>query len=183
MGYQLLSCVWELTLKCNLACTHCGSSAGYKRESELSPEECLRVAGELINLKCRSVTLIGCEIFYYRGWEKIARKLTDGGVLVNFVTNGFSIQPEDIENIKYAKITNVAVSVDGTKEIHDTIRNNKKSFDRLTSTIIRLKEADIPVSVISTITGKGFYVTVPSEKLPVCRMVKFYHHSLALYKK
>jgi radical SAM protein with 4Fe4S-binding SPASM domain len=77
-------------------------------------------------------------------------------LLLNFVTNGISIHPEDIENNRYAKITNVADSVDGTKEIHDTIRNNKKSFDRLTSTIIRLKEADIPVSVISTITGKGF---------------------------
>jgi radical SAM protein with 4Fe4S-binding SPASM domain len=155
MSYRLLSCVWELTLKCNLACTHCGSSAGSKRESELSLEECLSIAEGLINLKCRSVTLLGGEIFYYKGWEEIARKLTDGGVLVNFVTNGFSLSSEDIENIRYSKINNVAVSVDGTKEVHNSIRNNKRSFERLTKTISRLTEENIPVSVISTITNKG----------------------------
>jgi radical SAM protein with 4Fe4S-binding SPASM domain len=157
MSYQLLSCVWELTLKCNLACTHCGSSAGIKRESELSLGECMTIADGLINLGCRLVTLLGGEIFYYPGWEKIARKLSDGGVLVNFVTNGFSLGPDDIEKIKYSKIVNVAVSVDGTKEIHDSIRNNKKSFERLTDTITRLIDENIPVSVISTITNRGLH--------------------------
>jgi MoaA/NifB/PqqE/SkfB family radical SAM enzyme len=33
--------VWELTLKCNLACGHCGSRAGDRRDDELSPEEAL----------------------------------------------------------------------------------------------------------------------------------------------
>ena len=156
MNYQLLSCVWELTLKCNLACTHCGSSAGSKRENELSLEECLVIASGLINLKCRLVTLLGGEIFYYPGWEKIARKLTDGGVLVTMVTNGYSLGPEDIKNIRYSRIASVAVSVDGTGEIHNSVRNNKRSFERLTDTILKLKEENIPVSVISTLTHKGF---------------------------
>jgi radical SAM protein with 4Fe4S-binding SPASM domain len=156
MSYQLLSCVWELTLKCNLACTHCGSGAGNKRDSELTLEECMSIADGLINLKCRLVTLLGGEIFFYPGWEEIARKLSDGGVLVNFVTNGFSLSSEDIEKIKYSKIVNVAVSVDGTEEIHNIVRNHKHSFERLTNTILRLKEENIPVSVISTITKQGF---------------------------
>ena len=115
----------------------------------------MRVADELIHLKCKTVTLLGGEIFYYKGWEKIARKLSDGGVLVNYVTNGFSLSPQEIKNIKYSKVVSVAVSVDGTKEIHNRIRNNKKSFDRLTNTITRLKEEKIPVTVISTITNEG----------------------------
>jgi radical SAM protein with 4Fe4S-binding SPASM domain len=155
MSYRLLSCVWELTLKCNLACTHCGSSAGRKRESELTLTECIGVAGGLINLKCKSVTLLGGEVFYYQGWEKIARKLSDGGVLVNLVTNGFSLSSEDVRKIKDAGITNVAVSVDGTKEVHDSIRNNTRSFERLTKTIKHLKAENIPVSVISTLTQQG----------------------------
>jgi len=33
--------VWEITLKCNLACQHCGSRAGHTRSHELSTEEAL----------------------------------------------------------------------------------------------------------------------------------------------
>jgi len=155
MNYQLITCVWELTLKCNLKCSHCGSSAGTRRESELTLEEGLRVADELIHLRCKTVTLLGGEIYYYDGWEKIARKLSDGGVLVNFVTNGYSLSPEDLKNIRYSGVVNVAVSVDGTGEIHNKVRNNRRSFDRLTNTIIRLKEENIPVTVISTITNQA----------------------------
>lgn len=36
--------VWELTLKCDQPCQHCGSRAGAARVEELSLEEILRVA-------------------------------------------------------------------------------------------------------------------------------------------
>ena len=40
---------------------------------ELSVDECLVVARDLIQLGCRRTTLIGGEVFLYQGWEKIAR--------------------------------------------------------------------------------------------------------------
>ena len=33
--------VWEITLRCDLACTHCGSRAGKARPDEISTAEAL----------------------------------------------------------------------------------------------------------------------------------------------
>ena len=37
-------CMWELTIKCNMRCKHCGSMAGQARKNELTVEECFDVA-------------------------------------------------------------------------------------------------------------------------------------------
>jgi MoaA/NifB/PqqE/SkfB family radical SAM enzyme len=45
--------VWELTLRCDQPCTHCGSRAGDARPSELSTAEALRVVAELAEMRTR----------------------------------------------------------------------------------------------------------------------------------
>src|SRR4051812_3874560 len=42
--------VWELTLKCDLACRHCGSRAGAPRPDELSLPEALDLVRQLAEL-------------------------------------------------------------------------------------------------------------------------------------
>ena len=42
--------VWETTLRCNMRCIHCGSTAGDEREEELSTAEALDVCCQLIEL-------------------------------------------------------------------------------------------------------------------------------------
>ena len=68
--YVPAHCVWELTLRCNMRCLHCGSRAGRARADELSVEECFRVGDDLAALGCRQVTFIGGEVFLYPGWNK-----------------------------------------------------------------------------------------------------------------
>ena len=40
--------VWEITMRCDHACAHCGSRAEFARPDELSTEELLGVADQLI---------------------------------------------------------------------------------------------------------------------------------------
>lgn len=143
-------CVWELTLLCNMRCVHCGSSAGRAREHELTVAECLPLADELAALGCRHATLIGGEIFLYRGWEEIAGRLADRGVLVNIITNGLVLDDAEIEKIRLAKLCNVCLSIDGLKESHDAIRR-RDSFDRALRALGRLRSEGIPVSVVTTL--------------------------------
>src|SRR5262245_6754271 len=58
---QFLMVVWELTLRCNLACKHCGSRAGKARSNELTTAEALEVVRQLGELRVREVALIGGE--------------------------------------------------------------------------------------------------------------------------
>ena len=136
--YVPKNCVWELTLKCNMKCIHCGSSAGQARNNELSLKECLGVADQLIDLGCQYLTFIGGEIFLYDGWEKIARKLSEGGVDVNIITNAHLFGDDQIEQIRYAKLGNVGISLDGMEASHNRIRNSKTSFQRVMKAIDRL---------------------------------------------
>lgn len=155
--YVPQTCVWEVTLKCNMRCIHCGSSAGKARNNELSLKECLGVADQLIDLGCRYLTLIGGEVFLYDGWEKIARKLSEGGVDVNIITNAYQFGDEQIEQIRYGKLGNVGISLDGMEESHNRIRNSKTSFQRVMKAIDRLNEESIPITVVTSLLDFNFY--------------------------
>ena len=154
MKYKLTRCVWEITLACCFNCRYCGSRAGHARENELTGEECLRVADELIALGCRRVSLIGGEVFMRRGWQDIVGRLTDGGAAVNIITNGFLFNDAILSDLKTPGIESVSVSLDGTREIHDKYRQCG-SFDRALGAISALSGAGIPVSIITTLHSEN----------------------------
>jgi len=149
-------CGWELTLRCNMRCMHCGSIAGASRKDELSLEECYSVADQLAQLGCKNVTLIGGEIFLYDGWEKVAKRLSDLGVSVNTVTNGFLINEKQIGQIKYAGLKNVAISIDGVKKVHDEIRRVNGSFDKAIYVLNKLHHENISTAVVTTLLELNF---------------------------
>ncbi len=147
--YELQSCTWELTLKCTMNCLHCGSHAGAARNKELTLDECRLVADDLVALGCQECTLIGGEVFLYRGWEKLARYLTDAGVAVNIITNGYRLTQEQLLQIKHAKLMNVGVSIDGMLENHTRIRRKRDGFTEAVKTLDLLRQEGIPTGVVT----------------------------------
>ncbi len=146
--------VWELTLRCNARCMHCGSSAGSDRPDNLSEEENLRICDELAEAKCRKVTLIGGEVFLNPSWRKIVQRLSEHGIYVAIVTNGLFLDEEKIKFFASNKTECIGISLDGaTAESHDKIRNVHGIFDRIFSMKGLLKKYKIPVVAISTITN------------------------------
>ena len=61
--FRPIYAVWEVTLKCDLACRHCGSRAGRARPDELSNEECLDLVRQMAALGVLEVTVIGGEAY------------------------------------------------------------------------------------------------------------------------
>lgn len=151
-----MACVWELTLKCNMRCIHCGSTAGRPRDNELSIDECLRVADDLLEMGSRQVTFIGGEVFLYPGWEKIARRLSDGGAQVNIITNAFHLGKDQVDQIKYAHLCNVGISLDGMEEKHNYIRNSPDSFKRVLRAFRMLRDEKIPVGVVTSLLSINY---------------------------
>lgn len=149
-------CVWELTLKCNMKCKHCGSRAGKARENELTVDECFDVADQLIDLGCEQVTFIGGEVFLYKGWEMISRKLSESGLYVNIITNGFLLGEEQIAQIKYARLTNVGISLDGMNDNHNNLRNVNTSFEKVMDAFDVLKREGIQIAVVTSLVDKNF---------------------------
>ncbi|MEH1992180.1 nif11-class peptide radical SAM maturase 3 [Nostoc sp.] len=136
--------VWEITLKCNLACNHCGSRAGQARTQELSTEEALDVVKQLAEVGIKEVTLIGGEVFMRPDWLEIAQAITEAGMLCGMTTGGFGISLETARRMKQAGIASVSVSIDGgTAETHDRLRGKKGSWQSAFKTMSHFREVGI----------------------------------------
>lgn len=127
--------VWELTLRCDLACRHCGSRAGRARPDELSTDEALLVVQELAGMGTREVVLIGGEAYLHDGFLTIIRALTDAGVAATLTTGGRGITPELARAMADAGIQRVSVSIDGLEEAHDRMRALNGSFAAATQAL------------------------------------------------
>ncbi len=149
--YKLTSCLWELTVRCNLHCLHCGSSAGRARRNELTPNECFAVAEDIIRLGCEELTLIGGEIFLYAGWHEVARYLSSRNILVNVMSNGYHLGEKQIEEIRYARLRNVGISIDGMETNHEAIRSRKGAFAQVKQAFDLLNDAEIPLGAVTSL--------------------------------
>ncbi|MDJ0696778.1 nif11-class peptide radical SAM maturase 3 [Mastigocoleus sp. MO_188.B34] len=144
MSYRRISyAVWEITLKCNLACQHCGSRAGHTRTKELSTEEALDLVKQMAEVGITEVTLIGGEAFLRPDWLEIASAITQTGMLCGMTTGGYGITLDTARKMKEAGIKVVSVSVDGLEATHDRLRGRKGSWEWAFKTMSHLKEAGI----------------------------------------
>jgi radical SAM protein with 4Fe4S-binding SPASM domain len=152
LGYAPRVVVWELTLRCNLRCRHCGSRAGEARDDELGTDEALAVCRELAAMKCKHVTLSGGEPTLRPDWPLLARTLADLGVTVGMISNGVGWTDELARTAKAAGLESVAFSVDGLEATHDHVRHAKGHFRRALGAIACVRRAGLPVSAVTTIS-------------------------------
>lgn len=144
MTYRRTSyAVWEITLKCNLACSHCGSRAGQERSKELSTEEALDLVRQMAEVGITEVTLIGGEAFLRPDWLQIAQAITEAGMLCSMTTGGYGISVETARRMKKAGIAMVSVSVDGLEETHNRLRGKAGSWKHCFKTMSNFREVGI----------------------------------------
>jgi radical SAM protein with 4Fe4S-binding SPASM domain len=138
--------VWELTLRCDQPCAHCGSRAGVRREDELTTEEALRVVDELRAMRAREVVVIGGEAYLHEGFLDIVRALCAAGIRATMTTGGRGVTRSLARQMKEAGMASVSVSIDGLAAQHDQIRKARGSFDSALSALEHLQDAGIPTS-------------------------------------
>jgi radical SAM protein with 4Fe4S-binding SPASM domain len=151
MGYRLLEAIYELTLRCNLHCRHCGSNAGKPRTSELSLAESLALIHDLNELGVYMITLNGGEPFLNPHWARIGKEINDHGIKLGLITNGYGIKDDVMRAVAALDIYEVGISLDGGRAVHDSIRC-KGSYESAIATIKKLHEKNVPVGVITTVS-------------------------------
>jgi radical SAM protein with 4Fe4S-binding SPASM domain len=162
---------WELTLRCNLRCRHCGSAAGQPREKELTTEEALAICEQLPDLLVQEVDFTGGEPFLRPDLPIIANKLKTLGINTNILTHGSGYSAKDIDHLKRAGISGAGISLDGLENTHDYIRRSKGSFASVMNTIKLLQDADVPFNVITTVNARNIgELGDLYEKLSVARV-------------
>ena len=116
--------VWEITMKCDQPCQHCGSRAGPARPEELSTDEAFAIRESLGRLGAREVTIIGGEAYLRPDVYDIVRKLAGLGIRVTMQTGGRAFTPERARAFRDAGLEGLGVSIDGPARVHDLLRGN-----------------------------------------------------------
>ena len=144
--------VWEITLKCNSNCIHCGSKAGKTRHDELNTEEALNLVKQIRESGFKGVALMGGEPLIRDDWYEIAQEIKKNRLELSIVTNGLTLN-DNIQKLKTLKVDCVSLSLDGgSAKIHDYLRGSPGAFEKTLNAINRLKEEKLPVSVITAVS-------------------------------
>ena len=160
--------MWELTLRCDTACAHCGSRAGAARPDELTTAECLHVVSALAALGVREVSLIGGEAYLRDDWLDIIRAIRQAGMRCNMVTGGRGVTSASALKASAAGLQAVAVSLDGDAAAHDALRRSPSSFQRAVEAVRHFRSAGLGVSVNTQLNR----VTIPTLPALVDTMIR-----------
>ncbi len=154
MKYQPLTCVWEVTMGCNMRCGHCGSSCTEPLSDELNTEEAFYLIDQLKQIGLKWITLSGGEPLTRKDLPLLVKRLSQHSIIVNMITNGWLMNENIAGILKENGISTIAISIDGTEKIHDSIRR-KGSFARAVNAFRILRSFGITVGAVTTVSKKN----------------------------
>ncbi len=146
-AWRPIYAVWELTLKCDLACGHCGSRAGRARPDELSTDECLGLVRQLAELGVKEVTVIGGEAYLRDDWVEIVRAVRLAGMRCTMTTGGRGLTLERARAAAAAGLQGAGISLDGGEATHDRLRGVAGAHRAALQAAANLRAVGIAVSV------------------------------------
>jgi radical SAM protein with 4Fe4S-binding SPASM domain len=144
---------WELTLACNLRCTHCGSAAGLPRAGELTTEEALSLCDQLPELLVQEVDFTGGEPLVRPDWPIIAARLTQLEIRTQIITNALALDADTVAEMCDVGILSVGLSLDGLEATHDRIRGYPGLYRRVLAGAEQVQKAGLRCAVLTTVNA------------------------------
>jgi radical SAM protein with 4Fe4S-binding SPASM domain len=146
-AWRPIYAVWEITLKCDLACRHCGSRAGRARPDELGTAECLDLVAQMADLGVMEVTLIGGEAYLRDDWLEIVSGVRAAGMQCTMTTGGRGVDAARASAAAQAGLQSASVSLDGREATHDRLRGVVGSHRAAVAAGGHLRAAGVGLSV------------------------------------
>jgi len=108
---------WNLTYRCNLRCSYCGT---WRDETpEMPTAEVLSLADELATLGTRFVGFSGGETLLREDIGAVVDRCAEHGMKVSIQSNG-TLLPERVGEL--GRVAEIQLGIDGPPEINDSIR-------------------------------------------------------------
>ncbi len=147
---------WELTRACMLACKHCRAKAQKKRHpDELTTEEAFKVIDMLKDFgkPYPLVVITGGDPLMREDVFEIVEQASSSGIRVAVAFSGTPLATrERIERLKDSGAARIAISIDGTRDVHDSFRGIKGTFDTSMKILDNAREVDLSVQINTTVT-------------------------------
>lgn len=158
--HPLRQLFWECTLRCNLACRHCGSDCKKELSTpEMPLEQFLPVLDEIKSHQPNVKTLVftvGGEPLVRRDIVECGRAITQKGFYWGMVTNGYLLDGAMMSALSDAGLRSLAIDIDGPAAEHNWLRNSEESFDRAYNALGHIQKAPhLSWDVISCINSRN----------------------------
>ena len=152
---------WECTLRCNLACRHCGSSClPEARQKDMPLADFLPVLDEVAQHADPHriiVFTVGGEPLLRPDLLECAKAITSRGFRWGFVTNGMLLDIPMLKSVVDAGVKSIAVSIDGLEDDHNWMRGNAKSFSRAVRAVTLLQRTrHVAWDVITCVSRRNY---------------------------
>ncbi|WP_018338381.1 TIGR04133 family radical SAM/SPASM protein [Butyricimonas synergistica] len=167
-AHELRTLFWECTLRCNVACRHCGSDCRASVEqADMQREYFLRVVDSItphVNPHKVFVIFTGGEPLMRDDLEVCGRELYNREYPWGIVTNGLYLSRQRLDSLLKAGMHSITVSLDGLEEAHNWLRRHPKSFQQATGAIRMLaREEEIIWDVVTCVNQNNI------DQLPALR--------------
>lgn len=146
---------WEVSLACNLRCSHCLSSSGEAAENEMTTAEALDLVAQLDSAKVFQINFGGGEPFMRPDFEEILAACHGRGIMTCISTNGTLLDAPRVERLAASQLVAIQVSMDGARrETCDAIRG-AGVYDQAIAALKLLAASRIPSSINTVLTGQN----------------------------
>ena len=132
--------------RCNCRCVMCDIWKANHEKRELSVEDLGNHLDAFKRLSVREVVFSGGEALMHSNLWRFCELLRSGGIKITLLTTGLLLQRNAGDVASYCD--EVIISLDGSEEIHDRIRNIPKGFTKIGEGIAAIKSINFqfPIS-------------------------------------
>jgi len=148
-------CILEITMKCNMRCLHCASSAAGGRPVEMGTEKMLSVIDECKELDVKYITFSGGEPLIRKDWPILAARVREYGMNLGIVSNGTFVRDQIDTIARYFET--FSMSLDGLEEVHNHIRQSKRAYSDVMDAFMLLKKHNVHPCAITSISKFNFH--------------------------
>lgn len=148
LGAPLLV-TWQLTRDCDLACLHCctDSAPGKRLADELTRDEALRLAADIVASGVPYAMLAGGEPLLVPHFFDVAECLSEGGVRLKIETNGQRLDAAAVARLARLEVRSVQVSLDGDTDETYARQRPGGSLSKAHAACRAIVEAGLPLEV------------------------------------
>ena len=159
--HELNTILWECTLKCNVACRHCGSDCRVSSSvPDMPAHDFFRVIDEItphVNPNKLLIIFTGGEALLRPDLEQCGLELYRRGFPWGVVSNGL-LFAERLEGLLASGLRTATISLDGLEEDHNWMRRHPESFKNAVEAIKGLVRTAVGVNwdVVTCVNQRNF---------------------------
>lgn len=162
-----ISINWNLTNLCNFNCKHCYSNDIRNSFSEMNTDEVYKTLEVLKKENVDMITFGGGESLLRKDIWDILKRCNELNLNYRIISNGFAIDNEICYKLRQLNISELLISLDGSKSLtHDLFRNMKGSFKAVISAIKSAQNVGIKVMILTNINKINY-----KEIYDMCKLI------------